>query len=48
MVMHPKIRPFNGKNSMELIWNIRTGDMDIQECIQAFQFLFITTVRTLP
>ena len=44
--MHLKIRVFNGKNSMELISNIRTGGMDIQECTQAFQFLFITTVSS--
>ena len=47
MVMHLKIRISNGKDLTELIWNIQTGDMDIQECIQAFQFLFITTVRSL-
>ena len=47
MVMHLKIPISNGKDLTELIWNIQTGDMDIQECIQAFQFLFITTVRSL-
>lgn len=47
MVTHLKIRISNGKDLMELIWNIQTGDMDIQECIQVFQFLFITTVRSL-
>ena len=47
MVMHLKILISNGKDSTELIWNIQTGDMDIQECIQAFQFLLITTVRSL-
>ena len=45
--MHLKIPISNGKDSTELIWNIQTGDMDIQECIQAFQFLLITTVRSL-
>ena len=45
--MHLKILISNGKDSTELIWNIQTGDMDIQECIQAFQFLLITTVRSL-
>ena len=44
MVSHQKIRILNGKSLMELIWNIPTGDMDIQECIQAFQFLLITMV----
>ena len=44
--MHLKNRISNGKNSMELISNIRIGGMDIQECIQAFQFLFYIPVSS--